>query len=271
MIREIDRRVFIRDFGRGVLGISIGGVVLAACSGDDLAVSSIVASSTTQPADSKEAEATEPTQPIAIDAGPELVVGPVAVSRVVLGSVSAYVLVRGSEAAIVDTGNGGSAGEIEQALSEVGLTWGSVGTVILTHRHSDHIGSLSEMRPLASEAVYGAGQGDVSQIGGGRDLVPFADGQEVFGSTIVAVPGHTEGSIAVWDELTRVLIAGDALNGGGDLGVLGANPAFTPDMSTANVSAAKLAALKPDSIYFGHGEPLLEGAEQALDELVANL
>ena len=51
-------------------------------------------------------------------------------------------------------------------------------------------------------------------------------------------------------------------------GSLGRIQRFTRDMSTANVSAAKLAALKPDSIYFGHGEPLLGGADQALNELV---
>src|SRR5690606_2650892 len=64
-------------------------------------------------------------------------------SRVNLGFVSAYVLVRGGEAAVVDTGTGGSEGPIGEALAALGLDWPAVGHVVLTHHHGDHAGSAA--------------------------------------------------------------------------------------------------------------------------------
>ena len=62
-------------------------------------------------------------------------------SRVDLGFVSAYVLVRGNEAAVVDTGVGGSADQIGAVLDDAGPGWAGVRHVVLTHKHPDHAGS----------------------------------------------------------------------------------------------------------------------------------
>ena len=79
-------------------------------------------------------------------------------------------------------------------------------------------------------------------------------------------------SISVLDPVARFLIAGDALNGEPDGGgVLGPNPAFTADMSTAIESARKLGMLDFDDAYFGHGEPLLGDASAAVATLAASL
>ena len=286
---QLNRRMFIRDFGRGVLGISIGGVLWTACSNGETVPSTqqggttagtanaqVPASTASLTTDSTAATGSSaPTEAPATTAeapgGVSLVV-----ERVNLGFVSAYLMVRGTEAAIVDTGVGGSASEIGQALSEVGLGWVDVGTVILTHRHPDHVGSLDAVLAEAAQAVVGAGAADLDAISAGRDLVAFEDGQEVFGSTIIATPGHTEGHISVWDPTTRVLIAGDALNGGGSgvqdvEGVGGPNSQFTPDMASAIESARALATLKPETIFFGHGNPKEGGAASALNNLVAGL
>ena len=277
--RILDRRMFIRDFGRGVLGISIGGVLLAACGDGADTVSSTAASGTSQSSSPASTDVTSST------AAPTTTTSDVAttqgsasrrldVNRVALGFVSAYVMVRETEAAIVDTGNPGSAPLIEKALVEVGLGWGSVATVILTHRHPDHVGSLNAVLAEATEAIVGTGAADLGGISSDRALVAFEDGQEVFGSTIIATPGHTEGHISVWDAETSVLIAGDALNGIGVEtidGVGGANPQFTPDMTLAADSIRKMAALEPDTIYFGHGDPKLGDAVAALNAVVAGL
>ena len=108
--------------------------------------------------------------------------------------------------------------------------------------------------------MIGAGEGDISGISGAQGIQPFVDGQTVFGATIIETPGHTVGHISVWDEETRILVAGDALNGGGSGvpnidGVGGPNPNFSRDMTAANESARKLAALQPDTIFYGHGTP----------------
>ena len=65
-------------------------------------------------------------------------------------------------------------------------------------------------------------------------------------------PGHTPGSISLFDIESGILVAGDAING--DNGSLtGADPDFSSDMTAAAVSVATLAALNPQIAAFGHG------------------
>ncbi len=97
----------------------------------------------------------------------------------------------------------------------------------------------------------------------------MADGDSVFGLDVIATPGHTPGHICLLDT-SGVLVAGDALTGGNG-GVDGPNPQFTPDMETATQSVVKLAGLEFDVVYFGHGEPVTAGADQAVAELAESL
>ena len=54
----------------------------------------------------------------------------------------------------------------------------------------------------------------------------MTDGQEVFGLQVVDTPGHTPGHIAVFDNDSRVLVAGDALTNTID-GLEGPMPEYT--------------------------------------------
>lgn len=275
---RVDRRTFIRDMGKGVLGISVGGWSLAACTDETPATSEPAplesSAATTAVA---ETATTSPTTVGTTATTAETAPGGVEIRRVDLGFVSAYVLVRGAEATIVDTGVGGSAGAIEQGLADVGLGWGNVGNVILTHRHPDHVGSLGDVAAAAGQAVLGSGAADAAVISSPRPLETYEDGAEVFGLQIVATPGHTPGHISVFDPATATIVAGDALNGEGSGvealvdGVGGPNPRFTPEMDLAIDSARKLAALKPNTILFGHGAPKTGAAAAALEALLATL
>lgn len=188
--------------------------------------------------------------------------------RVNLGFVSAYVLFRGGEAAIVDTGVAGSANAIESALTGVGLTWDSVGYVILTHRHADHTGSVDDVLGRAVGATGYAGAAELAAISATRDLVPVEDGDDVFGLRIIGTPGHTEGHVSALDPVGGILIAGDALNIVDGM-VTGANPRFSSDMAVANASVAKLAALSFETLLVGHGNPIESGASALVAALAA--
>lgn len=192
--------------------------------------------------------------------------------RVNLGFVSAYILYRDGEAALVDTGVSGSAGAIEGALGEIGLGWDSVGHVVVTHHHPDHQGSLGAVLEQTDGAPWYAGAGDLGAVNASTEGTAVGDGESVFGLDIIETPGHTLGHIAVLDAAAGVLVAGDALNGTGDgSGVAGANPDFSVDMEMANASVEKLGGFDYDVALFGHGEPLLESASSAVADLAANL
>lgn len=72
--------------------------------------------------------------------------------------MSAYVLIRGRQAAVVDTGVEGSADRIGAALEAAGTNWDGVRHVLITHAHFDHIGGLEDVARRATGAkLHGGG------------------------------------------------------------------------------------------------------------------
>ncbi len=248
--RRVGRRWLLVQTGRGAVGIAVLGV--AACS------------------DSGRGTTTEPPpadDSAPADSGTPAAAGEMAWSRVNLDFVSAYVLVRGGEAAVVDTGVGGSTDAIGEVLDQAGPGWAGVRHVVLTHKHGDHAGSISDVLTEATSATGYIGQADLPEVD--AQLSVLGDGDEVFGLQIVGTPGHTPGHLAVFDEDTGVLVAGDALNNND--GLAGSSPEFTEDQAAAEASVLKLARLAPRTILVGHGDPITDGAAAALEELASSL
>lgn len=256
------RRAFIADLGKGVAGA----VVLTSCvetvtdraapptpptSADVTATSAGPASTTTDGA--APSTATDST---------------VSWARADLGFVSAYVLVRNGEAAIVDTGVAGSEPAIADALRTLGVTWSDVGHVIVTHEHGDHTGSLRAVLEAAGGATGYAAAPDIGNIETPRPLQEVVDGDTVFGLTIIATPGHTAGHIAVLDP-GRLLLTGDAINNTD--GLTGPNPQFSSDMVTAIASARLLGTFDYQVALFGHGAPIETDASSQVAEMAEAL
>jgi glyoxylase-like metal-dependent hydrolase (beta-lactamase superfamily II) len=249
---QLTRRAFLVDMGRGAFAIAL--VSLAGC-----AVGGIRRDPSAVPAEA-------------------------AWHRLSLHDdfVSAYILVRSGEAAIVDVGGpdpaGSSTGDILAALEAMGLGWGNVGHVILTHHHLDHAGSAAEVLAAAPDAQGYAGAEDIphfvaqgaednQHIVVPRPLFPVVDGDSVFDLRIVATPGHTPGHIAVLDEALGVLVVGDALT------TTDGRPTSYPigsteDIADAQRSVAKLAALDFETLFVGHGEPIQSGAAGLVREFL---
>jgi glyoxylase-like metal-dependent hydrolase (beta-lactamase superfamily II) len=251
----VGRRWLLTQTGRGAVGVAVLGLVACSDSGQSANGGGSSRSATESPT---------PTESAPAGAAAELTW-----SRVNLGFVSAYVLVRGREAAVVDTGVGGSADAIGAVLDDAGPGWAGVRHVVLTHKHPDHVGSLSDVLDQAPRATVYIGAEDLAEVEAPRPVTALGDGDEVFGLQIVATPGHTAGHVAVFDPDTAVLVAGDALTTMD--GLTGSNPQFTEDAAAAAASVRKLARLEPTSILVGHGDPLQDGASAALRELATSL
>lgn len=263
------RRRFLVEFGGGVAAV----VLVSACSTSDSAGGGDAPTGTTASGDGAAASTTEPAVSSGGDSDEQVDGGGVQWERVSFGFVSAYLLQRGSEVAIVDTGTG-TTEEFEAGLSSLGASWSNVSDVILTHSHGDHVGGLPAVLENAPTVRAFAGTGDLEAIAsGGFDadrLVGLSDGDEVFGLEVIATPGHTPGHIAVFDAASGLLVAGDAINTSGG-SITGPNPDFTPDMATATASVAKiLEGRQITTALVGHGDPVEGSAGESLQALVTS-
>jgi glyoxylase-like metal-dependent hydrolase (beta-lactamase superfamily II) len=205
----------------------------------------------------------------------------------------------GDELTMVDAGLAGSGPAIADAVASLGLGTSAIRRIVVTHGHEDHAGSVAAVRawhgaPVcvhADDAAFVRGDAvrpdpvltefdaplwaDISTLG----LPPappcpvdveLCEGDELDfggGARILHIPGHTAGSLAVYLPAHRVLFTGDTIGttqaGEVLLGV------FNQDEARQLESFRRLAALDVETACFGHGEPVVTGAGDALRAAVA--
>lgn len=268
-VPAISRRMALKDMGKAGLALIVFG---AACTDESGSVTTINDQSPT----------TRPTTPTSLQetttstAGTSTTFGGSGAdwARVNMGFVSAYILYRNEEAALVDTGQAGAENDINAALQAVDLGWDAVTSVIVTHRHGDHVGSLDAVAGLATNANIYGGEGDIASFGSfeGQGPVAVGDDDNVFGLDIIETPGHTPGHISVLDSVAGILVTGDALNrNGGTVNSASADPRFTADLAQADDSVRKLAGFDFEVVLFGHGEPIESGGAAEVGALAEGL
>ena len=181
-------------------------------------------------------------------------------------------IAEGEDLVLIDTGlNDGSGRSIIKSLEALNHRLSDVDLCIITHAHRDHVGglrALKETRPPFLVAAHDSEADDVEKETGIEVDLRLIDGQTVGGFTIIYLPGHTLGSIALIRGGT--LIAGDALNGGG-AELKGPNSMFSKDRELGKASVRTLAEFDFDRVLVGHGVGIEKGGKEALLRLIERM
>jgi glyoxylase-like metal-dependent hydrolase (beta-lactamase superfamily II) len=206
-----------------------------------------------------------------------------------LAHSNVYLVINEKDLVVVDTGMPGNAKKIVVYIQKIGHQPSEVSTIILTHYHIDHAGSVKDLKDLVN-AKIAVGAGDKDFVSGDKPYpkpknilaraassfikvapvnvdITLKDADRIGSLTVIDAAGHTPGSIFLYDPQRKVLFAGDTLRLDGDKVVAGPKQ-YVWDEEKEQQSIAKLATLDFDVMLPGHGEILKTNASNAVKEFI---
>ena len=170
--------------------------------------------------------------------------------------------------------------------------------IVATHYHIDHVGSIADLKSRYGSQVA-AHEADAPVMEGTKPYQLFkldpmrmayykvfsplyrykyvevdlrleeGDAIDALGGLeVVHLPGHTDGSIALYQQETGIVFSGDTIRN--ERGVLeGPPPKFSPGIEESfRHIREKVLELDFDILLPGHGEPLVGGAKQRVERMM---
>ena len=206
--------------------------------------------------------------------------------------VAPHLIVTDDGITLIDAGLPGHYANLRKELTAIGRPVTDIRGIVLTHGDSDHVGFSERLRTELRIPVY-VGVADLDRAKGAkppatpadpkravatsefvvysvlkgvvrvpplRSVLPMSAGDvlDLPGSPrIIAMPGHSPGSMAIHVPSVRAVFVGDELTTRNVLtGVKGPQPApFTDDQAESSASLDVLRDLDVDRVIPGHGAP----------------
>jgi hydroxyacylglutathione hydrolase len=177
---------------------------------------------------------------------------------------------------VIDAGTGLAFTRLMDFLKIMGRKLDDFDWVVNTHAHFDHVGGDGYFFN-AKIAIHEA---DAAVLEKGDQELSFADffdadmkphkverrlkdGDEISGLRVVHTPGHSPGSICLYDEKNKILFSGDTVFSDG----LGRTDLPGGSEEELKKSIQKIKALKVEKLFPGHGMPVTAGVKLALDKI----
>ncbi|MDY6934041.1 MAG: MBL fold metallo-hydrolase [Spirochaetota bacterium] len=198
-------------------------------------------------------------------------------------SCSSYLIKTDERNILIDPGIADHIDLLEEELNEIGIGIEDISIVINTHEHVDHIGANKhfQKRSIIASHRYAA-----TKIISADDevLMCRALGHDVKGYRVdlwlmninaittdnwflkvIHTPGHTSGSICIFEPYKRILISGDTLFSDGTISAITRSGSYGEYIN----SLARLNTMKIDLLLPGHGK-ISKNPESDIQKAIEN-
>ncbi len=155
--------------------------------------------------------------------------------------------------------------------------------IFLTHGHIDHVGGIMDIQSkLELEVITSEIEAQHLKIGDSSYIEPFMGSkcspieifQEVFEGDVIRIgnfsfkvfhtPGHTHGSITLWDGKKQILISGDTVF---PQGSFGRTDLYTGNSKDLVESLKRLSELDIQVLLPGHMPPVISPSSSPIDSI----
>ena len=199
-------------------------------------------------------------------------------------------LIKGDETTLIDAGTGLYHNYVMHEIKKH-VNPKDIKKIILTHEHVDHYGGVPKILEEIGNVEVVSHRSAAERLRKGSDVTslffgfsPFpldvslelADGDRIRAGDdellVIHTPGHSPGSICLYNEEEKILFSGDTVF---QYGSFGRFDLPGGDVNALLDSIEKLLSMDVDIIYPGHGEVVLEDGKDhillAMDNLKAAL
>jgi hydroxyacylglutathione hydrolase len=196
-------------------------------------------------------------------------------------------LITGETPTLIDTGTGFNSKTIIDDIVSI-IDPSTIQRIILTHEHFDHVGGTPDfLKATNGKARVGALQDVMEKLKAGKSTfaemlgghmpslevtLPLQDGTTLqCGNdeyTVLATPGHSPGSLCLYNPKNRVLFSGDTVFANGGYGRYDF-PGGNYDQLLASVQ--RLMTRDVESLYSGHGPVVTKDANKHIRQAYTNI
>lgn len=212
----------------------------------------------------------------------------IAIGTITLRLSNVHVLL-GEHPVLVDTGSPGDIVELRRGLRELGVKLSDVRCAVLTHGHADHAGDARVLQELGIKIIAGSGDlwREINGVHGHLTATSFfatllkaiipghyqplwpdirvpRDGRYDLRACgvegeVIAMPGHTAGSVVVLVAGGKIALVGDLFRGGALAGYVHPSEPkehfYQDDLAMAHRRIHELLARGVEIFVLGHGGP----------------
>lgn len=186
---------------------------------------------------------------------------------------------------LVDTGTGIFFNEIKEEFENLKINLKEIHTIVNTHCHFDHCGGDKSFRDLckANIAIHEkdkealeTGEGTLAELFGRKQKAVTVDWvlrekdkikTKNFTFIVISTPGHTPGSICLYEKEKKILITGDTIFGDS----VGRTDFPRGSFEDLLKSIKKLSKLNVTYLLPGHGNPKIGGVDFLFKQMISRL